>query len=290
PTCSSSLSSSSTKPAAAASCSDTLFDLNHATDWEFVFLSSQDRRGGGSSGRSSGLHGDGGESKHNDDLDGGRADNNSHHDGDDDAADDDNVLDLPPSWVAKLHVDRKAYKRRFVTAGQRTTLFRKAKVEEFAENNHAQGLVFKNRKDKLHLRVRYPLEGKFEEHFLPGRVPEALATRTEWKVIHKRTVESFEGRDDFLVGRSVALTEDKDEAKAGAASFVLPGGGSGELVVLKMAEKYDRNDRKDADEVRIASSIVDYVIVDCVIMDYVIMDCEIVDLFLGAKIQFAFEE
>ncbi|RHY88087.1 hypothetical protein DYB31_010279, partial [Aphanomyces astaci] len=268
PTCSSSLSSSSTKPAAAASCSDTLFDLNHATDWEFVFLSSQDRRGGGSSGRSSGLHGDGGESKHNDDLDGGRADNNSHHDGDDDAADDDNVLDLPPSWVAKLHVDRKAYKRRFVTAGQRTTLFRKAKVEEFAENNHAQGLVlritqfrnvartlpvqvrevFKNRKDKLHLRVRYPLEGKFEEHFLPGRVPEALATRTEWKVIHKRTVESFEGRDDFLVGRSVALTEDKDEAKAGAASFVLPGGGSGELVVLKMAEKYDRNDRKDADE------------------------------------------
>ncbi|RQM29382.1 hypothetical protein B5M09_004398 [Aphanomyces astaci] len=282
PTCSSSLSSSSTKAAAAASCSDTLFDLNHATDWEFVFLSSQDRRGGGGSGRSSGLHGDGGESKHNDDLDGGRADNNSHHDGDEDAADDDNVLDLPPSWVAKLHVDRKAYKRRFVTAGQRTTLFRKAKVEEFAENNHAQGLVlritqfrniartlpvqvrevFKNRKDKLHLRVRYPLEGKFEEHFLPGRVPEALATRTEWsgfrrdlgfytreEVIHKRTVESFEGRDDFLVGRSVALTEDKDEAKAGAASFVLPGGGSGELVVLKMAEKYDRNDRKDADEV-----------------------------------------
>ncbi|RHZ42305.1 hypothetical protein DYB26_016467, partial [Aphanomyces astaci] len=140
PTCSS-LSSSSTK--AAASCSDTLFDLNHATDWEFVFLSSQDRRGGGGSGRSSGLHGDGGESKHNDDLDGGRADNNSHHDGDDDAADDDNVLDLPPSWVAKLHVDRKAYKRRFVTAGQRTTLFRKAKVEEFAENNHAQGLVLR---------------------------------------------------------------------------------------------------------------------------------------------------
>ncbi|RHY48878.1 hypothetical protein DYB30_013376 [Aphanomyces astaci] len=75
---------------------------------------------------------------------------------------------------------------------------------------------------------------------------DGLVTREE--VIHKRTVESFEGRDDFLVGRSVALTEDKDEAKAGAASFVLPGGGSGELVVLKMAEKYDRNDRKDADE------------------------------------------
>ncbi|RHZ38549.1 hypothetical protein DYB31_015590, partial [Aphanomyces astaci] len=95
---------------------------------------------------------------------------------------------------------------------------------------------------------------------------DGLVTREE--VIHKRTVESFEGRDDFLVGRSVALTEDKDEAKAGAASFVLPGGGSGELVVLKMAEKYDRNDRKDADEVRIASSIVDYVIMDYVIMDY----------------------
>ncbi|KAF0717449.1 hypothetical protein AaE_010861 [Aphanomyces astaci] len=115
---------------------------------------------------------------------------------------------------------------------------------------------------------------------------DGLVTREE--VIHKRTFESFEGRDDFLVGRSVALTEDKDEAKAGAASFVLPGGGSGELVVLKMAEKYDRNDRKDADEVRIASSIVDYVI-----MDYVIMDCVIMDLVLGAKIQgrsFAFEE
>ncbi|RLN79526.1 hypothetical protein DYB28_011462 [Aphanomyces astaci] len=57
---------------------------------------------------------------------------------------------------------------------------------------------------------------------------DGLVTREE--VIHKRTFESFEGRDDFLVGRSVALTEDKDEAKAGAASFVLPGGGSGELV------------------------------------------------------------
>ncbi|ETV99093.1 hypothetical protein, variant [Aphanomyces invadans] len=283
---------------ASATCANTLFDLSHATDWEFVFLSAHDRRGATNGG--GGLHGDGGggESKH-DDLDGSRSDNNSHHhhhthdshdDNDPDNAADDNVLDLPPSWVTKLHVERKAYKRRFVTDGQRTTLFRKAKVEEFAENSHNQGLVlritqfrnvartlpvqvrevFKNRKDKLHLRIRYPLEGKFDEHFLPGRVPEALAKRTEWsgvrrdlgfytsarmdglvtreEVIHKRIVEVFQGRDDFLVGRSVALSEDKEEVKNGAATFVLPGGATGELTVLKMAEKFDRNERKDADE------------------------------------------
>ncbi|KAF0720696.1 Aste57867_121 [Aphanomyces stellatus] len=288
--------------------SQTLFDLANATDWEFVFLSTNDRRA---------VDGNGGlnEPKH-DDLDvvctccslwlsvfvarGGRGDNNNNgglDDGNDDANDhDENILDLPPSWATKLIVERKTYKRRFVNDGQRTTLYRKAKLEEFAENSHAQGLVmritqyrnlartlpiqvreiFKNRKDKLHLRIRYPLDGKFEEHFLPGRVPEALSMRTEWsgfrrdlsfytsarmdglvkreETIHKRIAESYEGRDDFLVARSVSLTEDKDvvETKASGGTllspFVLPGGATGELIVLKMAEKLERNSLKEADD------------------------------------------
>ncbi|RHY34614.1 hypothetical protein DYB32_000804 [Aphanomyces invadans] len=212
---------------ASATCADTLFDLSHATDWEFVFLSAHDRRGATNGG--GGLHGDGGggESKH-DDLDGSRSDNNSHHhhhthdshdDNDPDNAADDNVLDLPPSWVTKLHVERKAYKRRFVTDGQRTTLFRKAKVEEFAENSHNQGLVLRITQFRNVART------------LPVQVREVNA----W-------------RDDFLVGRSVALSEDKEEVKNGAATFVLPGGATGELTVLKMAEKFDRNERKNADE------------------------------------------
>ncbi|KAH9109504.1 hypothetical protein AeMF1_015421 [Aphanomyces euteiches] len=274
---------------------ETLFDLANATDWEFVFLSAhasiQHKTARSGSIAS--------ESKH-DDLDGG--DNNDlasrdhRHDNDNDGDEDDNsadnVLDLPPTWVSKLVVDRKTYKRRFVSDGQRTTLFRKAKMDEFAENTHPQGLVlrvteyrnaartlpvvirevFKNRKDKLQVRVRYPLEGMFEEHFLPGRLPEALSTRTEWsgfrrhltfytsarmdglvernETIHKRMAETFEGRDDFLIARSVTLSEDKDpnDVVKSSMSYVLPGGATGELVVVKMAEKLERNPTKDADE------------------------------------------
>ncbi|OQR89593.1 hypothetical protein ACHHYP_06188 [Achlya hypogyna] len=268
--------------------SQCLYDLSHATDWEYVFLSSIEKKS---------LGGDGLEGKTHDQLLEGRdgSSNNSGDGGDPggDGDDDANILDLPPSWVTKLHVERKRYRQRYVNEAQRTTLFEKAKVEDFAENTHAQGMVmritlyrnrartlpveirelFRNRKDKLHLRIRYPLEGKFEEHFLPGRQPEALKSRTEWsgfrreltfytsarndglvkreELVHKHITETFAGRDDFLEHRSVTVSEEKDHADMVAktpAPFVLPGGATGELTVRRMAEKFARNTARDADE------------------------------------------
>lgn len=254
-----------------------LFDLANATDWEYVFLSAAERKSAKDS---------------SDDAKGDLSDDlkilNSSENGSQDD-DQDLILDVPPSWVSKLHIDRASYKKKFVTDSQRVTTYRRAKLEEFAENSHDQGLIvrvtmyrdnsctlpveirefFKNRKDKLEMRKRLPLESKFEEHFAPGRLPEALKARTEWighrrefqfyasarmdgllkreEFIQKRTMEHFEGRDDFLVFRSVTMTNDKDEVDS-KNPYVLPGGSTGELAIKKMKEKFARNTALPADE------------------------------------------
>ncbi|TYZ61652.1 hypothetical protein PybrP1_010651 [[Pythium] brassicae (nom. inval.)] len=278
----------------------TLFDLANPTDWEYVFLSAAERRNAKGDGIDD-VKGGGGGLELGDDIKslhsagsvsgggGGLNGDNQHGDDDDDDDDDDAlVLDVPPSWVAKLSVDRATYRKKFVTDAQRVTLYRRAKVEEFAENSHDQGLVarvtryrdaactlpveiretFKNRKDKLESRARFPLESRFEEHFGPGRVPEALRARLEWvgyrrelhfytsarldglrtreEFIQKRVLEHFEHRDDFLVFRAVTLTSEKDEVDA-KNPYVLPGGPTGELAIKKMKEKFARNAAVAAD-------------------------------------------
>lgn len=264
----------------------TLLDLANPTDWEYVFLSAAERKsakdGGGGSGDDAKDLSDDLKSLHSTTSEG---DNQREDDGDDEEL----ILDVPPSWVAKLTIDRAVYKKKFVTDSQRVTLFRRAKVEEFAENSHDQGLIvrvtlyrdngctlpieirefFKNRKDKLETRKRFPLASKFEEHFGPGRVPEALKARIEWigyrrefhfytsarmdglvkreEFIQKRTVEHFDGRDDFLIFRSVTLTTEKDEVDA-KNPYVLPGGPTGELAIKKMKEKFARDPSRPADD------------------------------------------
>uniref|UniRef100_K3WB99 Dynein regulatory complex subunit 7 n=1 Tax=Globisporangium ultimum (strain ATCC 200006 / CBS 805.95 / DAOM BR144) TaxID=431595 RepID=K3WB99_GLOUD len=276
----------------------TLFDLANPTDWEYVFLSALERKavkegigGGASGGGDIGSSDAKGGSDLADDLKSLHISNgDNQRENDDDENADVLILDVPPSWVAKLALDRTTYKKQFVADAQRVTLYQRAKIEEFAEHSHEQGLVvrttkyrdtnctlpieireyFRHRKDKLESRVRFPLESKFEEHFGPGRVPEALKTRIEWigsrrefhfytrarmdglktreEVIQKRTIEHFEGRDDFLVFRSVTLTTDKDDMDAMKNPYVLPGGPTGELTIKKMKEKFARNVALPADD------------------------------------------
>lgn len=110
------------------------------------------------------------------------------------------VLDVPPTWVRALVLPHELYQRRYTTIGEATTLFRKAKVEHFAEHLHPRGLVkrvtkyenldrtipreitesYMNRADRLIQRIRKPLEGHMIEHFGPGRVPDALSCRIDW--------------------------------------------------------------------------------------------------------------
>ncbi|RLN66263.1 hypothetical protein BBJ29_006432 [Phytophthora kernoviae] len=260
----------------------TLFDLSNSTDWEYVFLSAAERK----SGQEAEQDAKGGVNL-SDDLKMLNTDGDNH--GDDNNDDDDLILDIPPSWVTKIHIDRATYKKRFVKDCQHVTLYDRAKVEEFAENTHEQGLIarvtifrdvgctlpmeireyFKNRKDRLESRTRFPFEGKFEEYFTPGRMPEALKSRTEWigyrrefqfytsarpdglanrkEDIQKRVVEHFDGRDDSLIFRSVTLATDKDEVDS-KNPYILPGGPSGEIAIKKMKEKFARNPTLLADE------------------------------------------
>ncbi|KAL3673419.1 hypothetical protein V7S43_001131 [Phytophthora oleae] len=261
----------------------TLFDLANPTDWEYVFLSAAERKSAKEADQ-----GSKGGVDLSDDLKMLSTDGDNQH-GLESTDEDDLILDIPPSWVTKLHIDRTTYKKRFVKDCQHVTLYHRAKVEEFAENSHEQGLIarvtlfrdvgcalpieireyFKNRKDRLESRTRFPFEGKFEERFLPGRIPEALRSRIEWigyrrelqfytsarpdglikreEDILKRVVEHFDGRDDFLIFRSVTLATDKDEVDS-KNPYILPGGPAGEISIKKMKEKFARNSAIVADD------------------------------------------
>mmetsp|Transcript_16362 Transcript_16362/g.19352 ORF Transcript_16362/g.19352 Transcript_16362/m.19352 type:complete len:927 (+) Transcript_16362:60-2840(+) len=195
----------------------------------------------------------------------------------------DNILDLPPSWVGKLSFNNGVLSLKYPPMGSRTVIYRKCKLELFADNIHNQGLVrritiyrdeaqtvvderrefFKNRRDKLNIRIRRPLEGKFVDSFLPGRVG-GLRQMTEWAGVRReidfypiarqdgflrreedmgvKIIDRFTGRSDGMCYRSATLTEER----SGAANmlWVLPAGGvrggTYDLVAHKMAIKYER--------------------------------------------------
>mmetsp|Transcript_10574 Transcript_10574/g.24612 ORF Transcript_10574/g.24612 Transcript_10574/m.24612 type:complete len:966 (+) Transcript_10574:92-2989(+) len=123
-----------------------------------------------------------------------------------------NILDLPPSWVSKLRLDRLHLDLKYPPTGCRTTLYRRCKEEVFAECRQAQGCVkrvtlylddqaagrmrafevretYANRTDKLSRRVKHLLKGEVAEEFLPGR-PEGLKRISEVVGI-RREVEFY---------------------------------------------------------------------------------------------------
>lgn len=53
------------------------------------------------------------------------------------------ILDVPPSWVRKLTLDRDLAALRYPPRGHRTILYRRAKVELFAENVHDEGTTLR---------------------------------------------------------------------------------------------------------------------------------------------------
>eukprot|EP01138_Halocafeteria_seosinensis_P000495 gb/GECG01000509.1/.p1 GENE.gb/GECG01000509.1/~~gb/GECG01000509.1/.p1 ORF type:complete len:1062 (+),score=173.97 gb/GECG01000509.1/:1-3186(+) len=99
------------------------------------------------------------------------------------------VLDPPISWAQKVSISRNDYEKRYGNTGNRTTLWRKSKLQLYAPLTHAAGLearlleftdatniclrksteIFTHRRDKLSKRVKHPLDGIIEEHFAPGR-------------------------------------------------------------------------------------------------------------------------
>eukprot|EP00939_MAST-03C_sp_MAST-3C-sp1_P003553 g3553.t1 len=109
-------------------------------------------------------------------------------------------VEPPMSWVKRLriHPDTTRASAFGSKKSKRTTLYRRSKVEEFAEYAHALGLVrrttlfedavrtipikiierFEHRSDCLSTRTRYPLQGLERETYAPGH-PFALKELTQ---------------------------------------------------------------------------------------------------------------
>ena len=192
------------------------------------------------------------------------------------------TLDPPPAWSLPLALERSQYLLRYPPTGQRTALYLRAKVDYFAKNTHPQAIVmrvrfyldkarttvkeihewFENRKDKMYKRVRYCLQDKVAEYYLPGSTGEVkqwveypgkrreidfyVAARLD-RIRHRdeeighKVSEYYEGRTDRLTFRSVTLSSNKADAGA-RATYTLPGGGlAPELYVLKMTQSFARD-------------------------------------------------
>ena len=250
-------------------------DFENATDWEYIFL-------------------DHSNAIHSAKTDAPSRPETTKVEAKDDNAVQENILDLPKSWVQKLIIPRDVYLMKFCGGGESTTLYKKSILEEFADNVHQMGIIsrltlfkdiercipievretFKNRKDHLESRLRFPLLGKMHESFSPGRHPEALKDRIEFsgrrrefhfytgartdglvrreEVLNRKMMEYYDGRDDALIYRSVTLTLDRDPLHAGKNTLTIPTNGPhGDLAIMKMAEKYYHDDTMDEDEVTI---------------------------------------
>ncbi|KAL1499996.1 hypothetical protein AB1Y20_012673 [Prymnesium parvum] len=184
-------------------------------------------------------------------------------------------IDMPPSWVTRLHVPRELFQAR-CPEGKKEVVYRKGTYETFAPYSREDGLVeqvtifndvertdaaevrqiFANRKDRLAKRVITRANNCTHEFFDPGRaqgLKELVyiqGTRREFhfyasarldglicriEEIGKKTTQIFDGSKDSLTWRSVSYHVGKDAP-------------SGEPQPRKMAEKFKRTPSLDAEE------------------------------------------
>jgi hypothetical protein len=139
------------------------FDNDTTGEWEYVMISNDDKKG-----------------------EDGEEENEEEEDDDDGEAGggDDEVLDMPPPWSPKLHVNKDKFVE-LCPKGEKTVFYKKCKVEFFSDCKQVDGLVkritiyedykklivkevrsqYKFRRDKLILRRRFPYNFKTIEHY-----------------------------------------------------------------------------------------------------------------------------
>ena len=269
--------------AATSGVADFNYDLTNTEFWEYVFIDPLLRGlpGGGPPAPGDGTgEGEGRGNGGGDEGDGESGEGKMGEGGGDDDIEHEQILDLPPSWVAKLYLERERFRLRYGTTGSRINSYIRSKVELFAENVHEMGLVrrttvyedlgrtrprviveiFVNRRDKLYKRVRTPLKCLCHEYFHAGR-PAGL--REFINIPGRRRVMRFylEARLDGLKERvdviGKGMTEryegrddrlrvrrvnvDRTRGSRGQyVSYLLPSAELGELAIVKMVERFDR--------------------------------------------------
>eukprot|EP00744_Colponema_vietnamica_P009141 GILI01013024.1.p1 GENE.GILI01013024.1~~GILI01013024.1.p1 ORF type:complete len:864 (-),score=300.12 GILI01013024.1:45-2513(-) len=248
--------------------SNLSLDLGNVTNWEYVMVDGTQYKPAADDDSATGIA----EEVDEEDITGEAVSDEKTVEGE-------NVLDLAPPWSLKPFLDRDAFQRR-CPAGERTTLYRKAKVDQYAELGQVDGLIlrvtlykdsrrtvpkevreyFSRRKDKMVRRFRWPLDGIVVEEFSEGR-PSHLKKITEVQgqrrelifygsrldglvrredIIGHKIIEEFETRDDYLIYRSATL-----EPLRGVPKQTITSGGK-EYGIRKMTQKFARNPFKEA--------------------------------------------
>lgn len=179
-----------------------------------------------------------------------------NEDGEGEEDEEEDVLDMPPPWSPKLYLDKDKFLN-LSPLGEKTVFYKKCRVDTYADCSQVDGLVkkisiyqdfkrlilletrcyFRNRRDKLYLRRRFPYEFKLIEYyessvkanywrklvqvdghlrqlyFYPHRNNDGLIYREEQ--IGKKTIEKYKDRKDHLEYRSVTfvpISKDKKDA------------------------------------------------------------------------------
>ena len=211
---------------------------------------------------------------------------------------DKDFLDMPPPWSRKLYINREAFLN-LCPNGEKTTFYKKCRVDEYAPCTQVDGLVkrvvlfhdykclitnetryyYKNRKDKLHMRIRYPYEFKLVEYYEPSdktnywkklvqidgqertiffyhhrnneKNRDGLIYRRE--IIGSKTIEKYKDRKDKLVYRSVEFVpepQDDDEKtkERNAVSLKLPDNHIGSALITRMVQEFELDPDKPAGE------------------------------------------
>eukprot|EP00405_Crypthecodinium_cohnii_P015697 CAMPEP_0206460696 /NCGR_PEP_ID=MMETSP0324_2-20121206/24897_1 /ASSEMBLY_ACC=CAM_ASM_000836 /TAXON_ID=2866 /ORGANISM="Crypthecodinium cohnii, Strain Seligo" /LENGTH=839 /DNA_ID=CAMNT_0053932431 /DNA_START=71 /DNA_END=2587 /DNA_ORIENTATION=- len=253
--------------------SQVQLDLYNSRFFEYVMLNADARIGlNGTGNYNEGLEG-------GEEMDGGKVEEAAQ------------ILDMPPSWSERLEISREVFHARCFK-GEKTIFYHKCKVEQYAPYTQDDGLVqritlykdirrqiplevresFKHRRDRLHERLRRPMQNETIEHFYPGRPSsttsagggalkqyrEISAVSRELlfynsrldglvqcvELIGKKMFEFFEDRDDRLVYHSVTLdptivaSSTRDGPKPKDTYLVES---MGEVPIRKMTQKFARN-------------------------------------------------
>ena len=202
---------------------------------------------------------------------------------------------MPPPWSPKLFVNKDKFLD-LCPNGEKTVFYKKCKVDFYSECSQVDGIVrritiyedykrlivkeirsyYKNRKDNLALRRRYPYQFKLVEHYdssaashywkkiiqIDGRVrkiyfyhhrnKDGLIYREEQ--IGRKTFERYKGREDRLVYRSVTFNPDWTDAdhKEKNITFIdnhhIVNKHKGEAIIIKMSQRFGLDPNLPADE------------------------------------------
>lgn len=183
-------------------------------------------------------------------------------------------MEMPPSWVAKLTMERERFQAR-CPSGHRLTVYRKARLERYSPYAREDGLIeritiftdvdmldehevretFANRKDKLASRTVYRAEAKTVEKFEPGRsraLKELITidgVRREAHFYDTARLDGLKSRVEvFRIKTTLTFSGERDTLLMRTLSYAQPPEDSGsEPVIRKMTERFRRTPELDSE-------------------------------------------